>query len=82
MCEDKTLYASEIINILNLSFPYVKRLRNKGLDLEKLCCIFTNEHIYIRFKRNYLYALTNINENDKNHIWEAFMGDYIDKEGK
>ena|GEM_PF-6111767 len=69
------LLVKEIMGIMNVSQAYVKFLRGKGVDLQKLCRIFANDHLYIRSKRNYLYALPNISENDKDHIWEALMGD-------
>ena len=69
------LFIKEIADTLNITPPYIKYLRNQGIDMQKLCRIFTDERLYIRSKRNYLYALPNISENDKDHIWEAFMGD-------
>lgn len=68
-------------DFLKISPSIVRRLKEKGVDLEALCEMLCSKK-YIRIKRNYLYALEGVSENVKDLIWEYQMGYRKRKEKK
>jgi hypothetical protein len=70
------LTITSIIDVLPLSRTTIIKFK-RIIDFDMLCTVLLSDNYTTREKRNYLYSLENIDEQNKEMFWNAFTGDNL-----
>jgi len=70
---------SSVKDLLPFAQNTLLKFQRQGVNFQELCKLLESEKISAREKKSYVYALANITADQKDEIWEMYVGDYFDE---